>query len=406
MCFTNKKNFNGIPQNNQSGRRKKMKHSEVPEALELVIEEVGKESQRIREAGIVALRDGKYKPARKAIDYAEKLQEFVEKVRKLGDEWTGLQYTIDKFTPDVQVLVRPDGNSGRDQGGATPLLHANPAEVVFPYAVGKVVQAVFPILQTDMRMTEANVAMLASKSSSARFKTGGCSVLRPNTGSPNEIIDSAGHYRYYGKLSLVFFGRKYWLTSQFQPHGIKPVLDWLAEIGLSNDDVLAICKKRWGETTMRKPILKESLQDKKGGRQTMPRQPGKYYSEEGYLHLREKGKQNRDKQKRIIDEACGSPVRLLRPITDEALIGLRTVKGFVNRTNFLSSAIISELKYNQNERPLPPGHNRHATGTRISVSKEVYEMTKDMDNRTFCLMVSRAILCALGRDLKVSSSNS
>ncbi len=115
----------------------------------------------------------------------------------------------------------------------------------FPYAVGKVVQAVFPVLQTDARMKAESVAMLKAEASSARFKTGGWVVLKPNTGNVEEIKDSSGIKRYYGKLPLSFFGRKYWLTSQFQPHGIGPVLAWLEEIGLKKGEVLDICNRRW-----------------------------------------------------------------------------------------------------------------------------------------------------------------
>lgn len=84
-----------------------MKHADVPLALDLVVEEVGKESQRIRDAGSVALKAGKLTPAKKAIAYAEKLQTFVRKVRDLGDEWAKLQAEIDAAAPEVRDIVRP-----------------------------------------------------------------------------------------------------------------------------------------------------------------------------------------------------------------------------------------------------------------------------------------------------------
>ena len=84
-----------------------MKHADVPEALEQVIGEVGKESQRIRDGGSIALKEGKLKPAKKAIDYAEKLSAFVKKVRGLGDEWARLQKEIDGFAPEVREIVLP-----------------------------------------------------------------------------------------------------------------------------------------------------------------------------------------------------------------------------------------------------------------------------------------------------------
>jgi len=83
-----------------------MKHAEVPAALDLVVEEVGKESQRIRDAGGEALKAGKLKPAKKAIDYAEKLAAFVKKVRALGDEWDALQVEMAEAAPEVQEIVQ------------------------------------------------------------------------------------------------------------------------------------------------------------------------------------------------------------------------------------------------------------------------------------------------------------
>ena len=84
-----------------------MKHSEVLEALDLVVSEVDNESQRIRDAGSEALKANKLKPAKKAIAYAEKLAEFVNKVNKLGREWEALQKEIDDAAPEVKEIVLP-----------------------------------------------------------------------------------------------------------------------------------------------------------------------------------------------------------------------------------------------------------------------------------------------------------
>ena len=84
-----------------------MKHADVPTALELVVEEVGKESQRIRDAGGEALKANKLKPAKKAIAYAEKLAAFVKKVQALGAEWKALQTELDGAAPEVKEIVLP-----------------------------------------------------------------------------------------------------------------------------------------------------------------------------------------------------------------------------------------------------------------------------------------------------------
>ena len=92
------------------------KHSDVPAALDLVKEEVEKESKRIREAGSVALNAGVLKPAKEAIAYAEKLGEFVKKIQKLGDEWKKLEEKIDAAAPEVQKIVNPKPQKAHKTG--------------------------------------------------------------------------------------------------------------------------------------------------------------------------------------------------------------------------------------------------------------------------------------------------
>ena len=83
------------------------KHSDVPTALDLVKEEVDKESRRIFSAGGDALKAGNIKPAKEAIAYAEKLSDFVKKIQRLGDEWKKLEAKIDAAAPEVKEIVLP-----------------------------------------------------------------------------------------------------------------------------------------------------------------------------------------------------------------------------------------------------------------------------------------------------------
>lgn len=358
--------LNGGKQETTMSTLKISKHSDVPAALDLVREEVEKESKRIFSAGGDALKVGNIKPAKEAIAYAEKLGDFVKKIQRLNDEWLKLEAKIDAAAPEVREIVNPQSQKPHKTGytrnvetvspktgftvtfpdgvvvtapkanavlaktieklgvekvaalgilcGGEPLVTRDknlytkmPSQVVpirggwfvkshsstdakvgyvkkiakaldvrlvvkavpgvfatvkggkavtpvqaskksdpkFSYAVGKIVQAVFPFLQTDRRMTPDHVAELVAGSSSKVFKTGGHAVLKVNTGNPNEITDANGIKRYYPKLPLQFFGRRYWLTSQFQPHGLEPVLTWLEGIGLKKDEVLEICNSRW-----------------------------------------------------------------------------------------------------------------------------------------------------------------
>ena len=61
---------------------------------------------RIFSAGGDALKDGRIKPAKEAIAYAEKLSDFVKKIQKLGDEWLKLEARIDAAAPEVKEIVQ------------------------------------------------------------------------------------------------------------------------------------------------------------------------------------------------------------------------------------------------------------------------------------------------------------
>ena len=103
------------------------KHSDVPAALDLVKEEVEKESKRIFSAGGDALKAGNIKPAKEAIAYAEKLADFVKKIQKLGDEWKKLEAKIDAAAPEVREIVLPTKPQKEHKTGFTRnVTHVSP----------------------------------------------------------------------------------------------------------------------------------------------------------------------------------------------------------------------------------------------------------------------------------------
>lgn len=82
-------------------------HADVLTALDLVKDEVDKESKRIFNAGADAFKAEKIESAEEAIAYAKKLRAFVGKVAVLGDEWKKLQDEIDTAAPEVREIVLP-----------------------------------------------------------------------------------------------------------------------------------------------------------------------------------------------------------------------------------------------------------------------------------------------------------
>jgi len=102
------------------------KHSDVPAALDLVKEEVEKESKRIFSAGGDALKAGKIKPAKEAIAYAEKLADFVKKIQKLGEDWKKLEAKIDAAAPEVREIVNPKPQKPPKTGFTRNVTHISP----------------------------------------------------------------------------------------------------------------------------------------------------------------------------------------------------------------------------------------------------------------------------------------
>ncbi len=134
------------------------KHSDVPTALDLVKEEVDKESRRIFSAGGDALKAGRIKPAKEAIAYAEKLADFVKKIQKLGDEWKNLEAKIDAAAPEVQDIVRPAKARNVKAGFTRKVTNVSPkTNFIVKFPDGKVVSdaKAFRVLAKTIEMIGA-----------------------------------------------------------------------------------------------------------------------------------------------------------------------------------------------------------------------------------------------------------
>ena len=82
-------------------------HQNVMAALELVREEVQRADRQIREAGSREMANGDKKIARLALQYSDKLDDFMFQLEKVGDSWQEIQETIDADRPEVQEVVLP-----------------------------------------------------------------------------------------------------------------------------------------------------------------------------------------------------------------------------------------------------------------------------------------------------------
>lgn len=117
-----------------------------------------------------------------------------------------------------------------------------------PYKVSEVVCAVMPIVFERKLISKADINEMLSPDVSKNFKTGGWAPLKVNRGKDADryVTYEGGKRiaRYYpeDKVSLCYRGQKYYLTSQFQPNALAPVVAWLNEKGLTNNAIVKIVK--------------------------------------------------------------------------------------------------------------------------------------------------------------------
>ncbi len=135
--------------------------------------------------------------------------------------------------PPVQPtrpVVMPPANP-TPQGGAE-----------FPFKVGKVVQKLFPLMFAEGRISASDIEFLTSQQAIKFFKTSGYQVIKKVVSDPDiDSKDAYGRTRYYTKILLTYEGAKYIITSVWYANGLQPVLQWLAQHGISEDRVKQIC---------------------------------------------------------------------------------------------------------------------------------------------------------------------
>lgn len=112
----------------------------------------------------------------------------------------------------------------------------------FPVKVGEVARKVVPVLFTEGRATAEDITFLLSDQAIKYFKTAGNKVFKLVTTTPEEDAkDEKGRNRFYKKFTLKFGDSEYLLTSQWFNGGLRPLLQWLGQHGINEDQVKEIC---------------------------------------------------------------------------------------------------------------------------------------------------------------------
>ncbi len=133
----------------------------------------------------------------------------------------------------------------------TPPVVTPPSDGEFPFKVGEVAKKVIPVLFAEGRASAEDVAFLLSDQAIKFFKTAGNKVFKVVTTTPEEDArDEKGRNRFYKKFTIKFGGVGYLLTSQWFNNGLRPLLDWLAQHGISEERVEEIC----GGGVVRPPV--------------------------------------------------------------------------------------------------------------------------------------------------------
>lgn len=133
----------------------------------------------------------------------------------------------------------------------TPPVVTPPSDGEFPFKVGEVAKKVIPVLFAEGRASAEDVAFLLSDQAIKFFKTAGNKVFKVVTTTPEEDArDEKGRNRFYKKFTIKFGGVGYLLTSQWFNNGLRPLLDWLAQHGISEERVKEIC----GGGVVRPPV--------------------------------------------------------------------------------------------------------------------------------------------------------
>ena len=108
--------------------------------------------------------------------------------------------------------------------------------------VSAIAKSAFPALFTENRITDADIAFLQSENASNLFKTNHYQVLKESVGDVAvEVKDAHGRNRFYSKIVLKHGEKLYLLTSQWRSDGKAALITWLAEHGIDQNRIVALC---------------------------------------------------------------------------------------------------------------------------------------------------------------------
>ena len=108
--------------------------------------------------------------------------------------------------------------------------------------IGQVAKSVFPVLFSEKKVSDEDVAFLLSKKAERMFKTRSNPVLKEiKKDAVAEAKDGKGRKRFYSDIVLSHRGKSYLLTSQWFKEGLDFLVSWLAARGIDDKRIGELC---------------------------------------------------------------------------------------------------------------------------------------------------------------------
>ena len=139
-------------------------------------------------------------------------------------------------TPKASKIGKDRSKDGRNVPGV-------------PFKVSQVVCACFPEVFRRGLVKDEEVAYLLTKESSRQFKTGGNPVLKLNRGiDADRLVMAPSGFkknRFYpeSKVVVMHSGKKCYLSCEFAPCALTPVVAWLGEKGISKKEICKLVQR-------------------------------------------------------------------------------------------------------------------------------------------------------------------
>lgn len=208
-------------------------------------------------------------------------------------------YNLSRNSPSAESSATTEDKVNENVGTKTTHQESTVAQCAIDgLKVSAIAKSAFPALFAENRITEADIAFLQSENASNLFKTNHYQILKESVGDVSvEVKDEHGRNRFYSKIVLKHGEKMYLLTSQWRSDGKAALITWLAEHGIDQNRIVALCMP---QTVTAKVLaeheneLKELVADLNAGKIKSKLSEGRFVMEEDRYDKVADGKVDRE----------------------------------------------------------------------------------------------------------------